>query len=124
MADWDFREYQSGTGKLPVSKWYGKLSEKNRAEAGRLMGIAQKLDRLEWPYFGKFQQLLEARWAGENKVPHRIFCYVPSGSMCVIFLCGCTHKGRRYNPPSAYKTALKRRNEIEGGRASTHAFDF
>ena len=81
------------------------------------MRIARKLDRLAMPHFRKFQQLLEARWFGENKVPHRIFCYAPSGGRRVIFLCGCTHKDNRYNPTNAYATAIERRDEIEhGGR--------
>ena len=124
MVDWDFREYMSETGKLPVSRWYGKLSEKNQVIAGRFMEIAHKLDQLEMPYFRKFQGLLEARWAGENKVPHRIFCYLAPEDRRVVFLCGCTHKDKRYEPPSAYKTALKRRSEILKGRAGTHAFDY
>ena len=75
------------------------------------------------PYFGKYQELPEARWHGENNVPHRIFCYVPSGRR-VIFLCGCTYKDRRYDPTNAYNTAVQRRQEIRDGRASTREFDF
>lgn len=76
MAPWDFREYQSAEGKLPVSEWYGELSQKNQARADRFMRIIRNLNRLEMPHFRKFRELLEARWFGENKVPHRIFCYV------------------------------------------------
>lgn len=124
MATWDFQEYQNAEGKLPVSEWLAELSQKNRARADRFMRIVGNLNRLEMPYFRKFRELLEARWFGENKVPHRIFCYVPSGGRRVIFLCGCTHKDNRYNPTNAYDTAAKRRDEIEGGRASTREFDF
>ena len=124
MATWDFQEYQNAEGKLPVSEWLAELSQKNRARADRFMRIARDLNRLEMPYFRKFQQLFEARWFGENKVPHRIFCYAPSGSKFVVFLCGCTHKDNRYDPTNAYDTALRRRDEIEGGRANTHEFDF
>ena len=88
------------------------------------MRIARNLDRLEMPHFRKFQQLLEARWFGENRVPHRIFCYIAPSGRSVIFLCGCTHKDRRYNPTNAYDTAIERRNEIGEGRAGTHEFDF
>ena len=88
------------------------------------MRIARNLDRIEMPHFRKFQQLLEARWFGENKVPHRLFCYVPSGGRRVIFLCGCTHKDNRYNPTNAYDTAVERRDEIEGGRVDTRELDF
>ena len=87
------------------------------------MRIARQLAQLEKPYFKKFRELLEARWPGENNVPHRIFCYVPSGKQ-VIFLCGCIHKNKRYNPTNAYDTAVRRRKEIQDRRASTREFDF
>lgn len=124
MAAWDFREYQSAEGKLPVSEWFTELSQKNRARADRFMRIARNLDRLEMPHFRRFQQLFEARWFGENKIPHRIFCYIPSSDRRVIFLCGCTHKDKRYSPTNAYDTAVKRRDEIEKGEANTREFDF
>ena len=123
MAVWDIREYQSTEGKLPVSEWYEALSPGNRARADKFIRIAQNLDQLEMPYFRKFRQLLEARWFGENKVPHRIFCYVASGK-CVVFLCGCTHKDNRYDPTNAYATAARRRGKIEAGRAGTRELDF
>ena len=121
---WDFREYMSADGKLPVSIWYRKLTEINQARADRFLSIVQKLDRLEMPHFRKFKELIEARWVGENKVPHRIFCYVVPDGRRVVFLCGCTHKDKQYKPRNAYKTALKRRGEIVKGEAGTHAFDF
>jgi hypothetical protein len=123
MDVWDFREYQSATGRLPVSEWHEALSPGNQARADRFMRIARQLERLEMPYFRQYQELLEARWHGENNVPHRIFCDVPSGRR-LIFLCGCTHKGRRYDPTNAYNTAVQGRKEIQNGRASTREFDF
>ena len=123
MDVWDFREYQSGEGKRPVSEWYAKLSPKNQASTHKFMSIARQLERLEPPHFKKFRELLEARWFGENRVPHRIFCYIPSDRQ-VTFLRGFTHKGRRYTPTNAYPTALRRRNEIQNGKAGTHEFDF
>ena len=83
------------------------------------MRIARNLEQLDTPHFKKFRELQEARWSGENRVPHRIFCYAPAGRQ-VIFLCGCT----RYDPPNAYDTAVRRRQEIRDGRASTREFDF
>ena len=128
MDAWDFQEYQSATGKCPVSEWYKALSPKNLARADRFMRIARRLERLEMPDFKKlqgkkFKGLLEARWPGEDGVPHRIFCYVPSGKH-LIFLCGCTHKDRRYSPTNAKETAVKRRKAIKDRRASTREFDF
>lgn len=123
MGVWEFLEYQSSTGKRPVAEWYEALSSKNRARADRFLGIVRKLERLEPPRFKKFQKLLEVRWPGENRVQHRIFCDRPSDGQ-VTFLCGCTHKDRRYTPTNAYDTALRRHNEIQNGEAGTHEFDF
>ena len=60
MDVWNFREYQSAEGILPVSKWYEALSPGNQARADRFMRIARQLERLEMPYFRKYQELLEA----------------------------------------------------------------
>ena len=103
MDVWEFYEYVSADGKAPVSEWYNALSKKNQARADKFMRIAPQLQRLDknkcfLPYKNK-EDLLEARWSGVDNVPHRIFCYIPSGSgRRVTFLCGCTHKGKRYIP--------------------------
>ena len=123
MDVWEFVQYEANDGDLPVMQWYASLTPKNQAKADKFLRIAKREKQLRMPHFGPFQELMEARWYGENRVQHRIFCYVPSGR-CVTFLCGCTHKGKRYKPASAYNTAIRRRNEIREGRATTHEFDF
>ncbi len=120
---WSFNEYQSGTGKCPVSKWYEDLTPQNKAYADRFMLIARKLRELKWPHFKHVKPLREARWDDKDKVPHRIFCDVLSGR-CVTFLCGCTHKGKQYNPTNAYDTAIIRRNEIQARKAGTRELSF
>ena len=119
---WEFREYRGADGSCPVSTWYESLSARNRAKADRFLRIARQLKRLSMPDFRKYQELWEARWYGDDRVPHRIFCYVPSGRQ-VVFLCGCIHKDRRYKPTNAYETSLRRRNDIQAGRANTREFD-
>ena len=123
MAEWEFREYQGADGSCPVSTWYESLSARNRAKTDRFLRIARQLKRLSMPGFRKYRELWEARWYGDARVPHRIFCYVPSGRQ-VVFLCGCIHKDRRYKPTNAYETSLRRRNAIQAGRATTREFDY
>ena len=123
---WIFQEYKSGADKCPVSDWYEKLSPISQMRLDRFMEIAREIARTQdqlGPDFQNFGELLEARLWGENRVPHRIFCYI-SSHRCVTFLCGCTHKGKRYKPTSPYKTAVKRRNEIEEGKATTRELSF
>ena len=119
---WKFLEYKGANGELPVSNWYAELSPKDRARADRFVNAARELEKLG-PDFAKHRELLKARWWGVNKVPHRIFCYIPSAG-CVTFLCGFTHKDQRYNPRNAYDVAVKRRKEIEEKKAETDELSF
>ena len=123
MPLWSFNEYKSGTGKCPVSEWYEDLTPANKANTDRFMEIARKLDQLDMPHFKHVEELREARWRGKDRVPHRIFCDVLSGRY-VTFLCGCTHKGAQYKPTHAYTTAVKRRDEIQDGKAITRELSF
>lgn len=118
---WYFQEYQSKQGRLPVSDWYHRLSPNNKSRLKRYLRIVKQLTQPQRPYFDKFQALHEARWPGEHRVPHRIFCYFPSLRR-VTFLCGFTHKDNIYKPPNAYKTAVTRHSEIQKGEA--HELEF
>lgn len=120
---WYFQEFQNSNGSCPVSDWCTSLSPKNQSKFEKFLGIVRELKQLRRPHFRKFRKLSEARWSGENNVPHRIFCYFPLRRKTVTFLCGCTHKGNQYDPPSAYETAATRRKKIVRGQACESKFD-
>ena len=119
---WIFQEYKSGADKCPVSEWHEELSPISQARIDKFMAIARIQDQLG-PDFQNFHELLEARLWGENRVPHRIFCYI-SSHRYVTFLCGCTHRGKKYKPTNAYDTAIRRRKEIEEKGAKTRELAF
>ena len=72
---------------------------------------------LKMPHFGRYKKVEEARWRGENRVPHRIFCVRRPDGKCMIFLCGYIHKDKQYTPRNAYDLALARFKEIQQGKA-------
>jgi hypothetical protein len=114
-----FEEFERD-GKSPVSEWIDDLSTKDQVKATRFMEFVRRAGRVCYPpHFRKFRELCEARWFGDNGVPHRIFC---CGDGPTILLCGFIHKGRRYKPPGAYDTALEREKAIKKGEATTHEF--
>lgn len=125
---WRFLEYQSQAKKLPVSDWWTKLSLQNRVLAAlfvRKMWLSLEdsgqLDRDDFKRIRR-KNLWEARWKGEQGVQHRLLCD-PLGDKTMTFLCGCTHKGRRYTPTNALKTAENRSRDLQQkGKASTHEF--
>jgi len=61
-----------------VSEWYEVLSLGNQMRTAKPMAMARQLEQLQDPCFKQVDGLLEARWNGENRVPHRISYYVPS----------------------------------------------
>ena len=132
VLQWCFLEYKGPTDKLPVSAWWKRLSPTNKAKAGlflrRVMASLEESNRPQEQDFRKFvgkknENLWEARWRGENNVPHRIFCD-PLGESSLTFLCGCTHKQQRYTPQNASNTAVKRSKELQRSEATAHEFTF
>lgn len=113
-------EYENWTGKRPVSRWYRALSDADQALADSFFATAEKLDDLIPPNFKKFRELFEARWKGISRVQYRVFC--DKDKAVITLLCGCTHKGRQYDPPKAYDTATRRKNEIKRGEAGAEVF--
>ena len=122
---WYIEEYQSILGSLPVSRWYGRLTEKNQAIADAIFFEIRDSENLRKSLFKKIKGVSELRqtsWSGESNVQHRIFCYSPLGKI-IVFLCGCTKRStREYNPPNALQTSVKRLKEIKTGKAGTHEF--
>ena len=63
----------------------------------------------------------ELRWTAE-KVEHRMFGYYGGPSLFVM-LVGCTHKGKIYDPPSAFQTMEDRRGKIKAGEGSLSIYE-
>ena len=131
VLPWRFLEYKGPGGDFPVADWWHRLSPTNQVKADLfLRRLMTSLNTSNRPYRQDFKRLKdkkvnlwEARWRGENSIPHRIFCN-PLAKRSLTFLCGCTHKQRRYTPPNAKETAKDRSNDLRSGKATTHECTF
>ena len=63
----------------------------------------------------------ELRWTAE-KVQHRIFGYYGGPSQFVM-LVGCTHKGKIYDPPSAFQTMQDRSGKLKFGEGTLSNYE-
>ena len=113
QALWNFKQFRSSSGRDSISDWRRGLSPARRAILDVFLNRISKMQA--WPtgicdpirgYTGYW----ELRWTAE-KVEHRIFgCY--EGPLLFAMLIGCTHKGKVYDPPSAFQTMEDRRKKI------------
>jgi hypothetical protein len=108
MDRWRLKQFRSISGREAISDWRRSLSPGRRAVMNTFL---KRIIRMEsWPtgtcnpikgQSGKW----ELRWTAE-KVQHRIFGYYDRDSF--VMLVGCTHKGRIYDPHSAFETLKDR----------------
>lgn len=68
--------------------------------------------------FKKHRDLYKISWTGD--APCRVFFCYGRGHGVLLLLCGC--RGKPPKPRDAYKTAEKRRQEIEEGTANVNEF--
>ena len=92
-----------------------------RADLDTFLKNLVKLREWEYPVIDnlkgeRYRGLSELRWKS-GRTPHRIFGY-HQGELENLMLVGCTHNERKYDPPDALETALRRRRDIEQGRAT------
>jgi hypothetical protein len=112
-------------GRLAIHDWRkAKLSPSRCAIMDTLLDRIAKMQ--SWPIkiCGSLKNhpgCSEIRWTAEH-VEHRIFGYIQSGNVFVM-LVGCTHKGKVYDPPSAFDTMDDRKNAVEAGRAELCDYD-
>jgi hypothetical protein len=125
VSGWRFWDCLEGI-RNPIEDWYQGLSEddgqnifdsiiKGNKKADNptqwhdckmLQGKAKEHGIWEWRFFadGKQQRLLGI-FGRERKQ--------------AIFLIGCTHKQRVYDPPECIDTAIRKAKDVRAGRAST-----
>jgi len=123
MYKWKFHQFVSPAGRKAIVDWRsGDLSPGNeRADLDNFLKSMAKLDKWEYPDIGPLKGkpnkgLTELRWRS-GKVPHRLIGY-QIGEHEYVFLIGCTHNAKKYNPPSALETARKRRDSLKNKEAT------
>src|SRR6266853_1078787 len=108
---WVFNQFRSANGRDVISDWRKGLSPARRAVLDVFLDRIAKMRA--WPIgicdpIRGYSGYWELRWTAE-KVEHRIFGYY-GGPLLFVMLVGCTHKGKVYDPPSAFQT-MKERNK-------------
>jgi hypothetical protein len=110
---WTFEQFRSASGRDSITDWRKGLSPARRAVFDVFMDRIAKMRA--WPSgicdpIKAHKGYWELRWTAE-KVEHRIFGYY-GGPLGFVMLIGCTHKGKVYDPPSAFQTMEDRKRKL------------
>jgi len=122
-------DYVLPNGNNPVRKWYTKeLSADEQADIDVLLGTLENAKTWKQPVYkslsGNAQGLGEIRWRGSNGRPLRLIGFhSPVGNKFTILI-GCTHDGKKYQPPEAMSSAISRKRDLERNRGSICEHDF
>ena len=121
MVSWQLRQYVSPMGRKAVDDWRkGLPAGVPRADLDAFLKNIVKERSWEYPVIGglsgRHSCLTELRWRSKGK-PHRILGYQLQ-EFEYLMLIGCTHDKKKYKPSDALETALRRRKDVEEGRAS------
>lgn len=123
-ALWRFEQFRSANGRDAIDDWRKGLSPGRRAVMDLFMDRIAKMQG--WssgtcdPLTG-YSGYWELRWTAE-KVEHRIFGYY-AGPLKFVMLIGCTHKGKVYDPPSAFQTMLDRKGKLTRGEGTLSIYE-
>lgn len=114
LSLWSFAQFRSAKGRESITDWRKGLSPARRARLDVFLDRIAKMHK--WPPgicdpIRGHSGFWELRWTAE-KVEHRIFGYY-GGSLCFVMLVGCTHKGKVYDPQSAFETMEDRKERID-----------
>lgn len=122
MTIWTFFDYVSPAGNDLVAKWVEGLSVPDRSDLEALLRILsrQKIwvgDEFKWLSGKKFQGLGEIRFESQQGTPLRLIGTKTGTPNHFVFLIGCSHRSRKYDPANALDTAVKRRKAVLNGAA-------
>jgi hypothetical protein len=119
-------EYVSPLGRPAITDWRNGLTTATR-KADLDAFLKLKVTEEEWTspdlrsLKGKqLKGLYELRWRSDG-VPHRIGGFITPPNTFVM-LVGFTHNAKKYDPPSALETLLKRRKQILNEEAILNEF--
>ena len=123
MVLWLLYQYVSPMDRKAIDDWRKRDLVIGGPRADLDTFLKNLVKKREWVYplidslkGERYRGLSELRWKS-GRTPHRIFGY-QLGEFEYLMLVGCTHNKRKYNPPDAMETAVRRRKEIEQRRAT------
>jgi hypothetical protein len=121
---WTFQQFRSANGRDAILDWRKGLSPARRAIFDVFIDRIAKMK--SWPSgicdpIRGHSGYRELRWTAE-KVEHRIFGYYGGPSLFVMLI-GCTHKGKVYDPASAFQTMEDRRGKLKAGEGALSIYE-
>lgn len=121
-SGWRYFDYRQGAGN-PIEDWYQGLSEEGQYKFDSLLKANQKAEQpAGWTGSKKLhgecaqEKVWEWTFYADGR-QQRVLGICGDQRKQVIFLIGCSHKGKVYTPHDCLKTAIKRAKEVRSGRA-------
>jgi hypothetical protein len=119
---WKLLQYVSPVGRKVIEDWRGSLPMVRMADFDSFLRNMVKKSDWVYPDIGSLsgkhlKGLYELRWKSENGVPHRLGGYFSADDEFVMLI-GWTHNNRKYDPPSALESVLKRKKKLSTGEAT------
>jgi hypothetical protein len=124
---WRLLQYVSPTAeRRAIDDWRNSLTVVRRADLDVFLRNMVKKSSWAYPEIGglsgkHFKGFRELRWRSENGVPHRIGGYFAADNEFVMLI-GWTHNKRKYDPPSALESLVKRKKRINTKEATLCEF--
>jgi hypothetical protein len=123
---WTLFQYVSPLGRPAIDDWREGLTVPRRTDFDVfLRGIVKKsrwvhpdLVSLSGRHLKGFQEL---RWKGVGGVPHRVGGYFSADDEFVMLI-GWTHNQKKYDPPSALESLIKRKKRLTTGEATLREY--
>lgn len=125
LSGWRFFDYLEGSGN-PIEEWFQGLSEDGQNTFRDLLKTNSKADRPDqWmgsePMEGELKAhgIWEWRFFADGK-QQRVLGIFGNNRKEAIFLIGCSHKQKVYDPRDCLKTAIRRAKAVRAGGAHFH----
>ena len=117
MAIWTYFDFVSPAGNNQIVEWLDDLTIQERSDLDAMLEFMSKQQQWSEPNFKslsgkKHQGLGEFRFKSQQGTPLRLIGTKGDTPNSFIFLIGCSHRGKKYDPPAALDTAAKRKKQL------------
>jgi nitrite reductase/ring-hydroxylating ferredoxin subunit len=123
MLRWRFKTYVSSSGRTEVQDEIDQYEDYSREKFSRAVAHLSVSTKDQWnePQAKKLKNenpLYEIKYTA-NRCQTRAIGFFDKDGKTFVITNICTHKQRVYDPPDAFKTAHKRRAQIDTGTAAS-----
>lgn len=114
---WTYRCYDTGGKETLWKAWYDSLDDAAQARHDSVFDTLEQREPKDWrsPFARPLAKDIIEIKIGTDVEWRLLGCYAPGRTFVVVL--PCNHKGKVYFPHNAIKTAQKRKNEIDSGKA-------